>query len=484
MKSVKKTFWIFFLFTAFFPTQASQQVIIIGGGPTPLESQASIELNTRWIIDIIEQTTPGSISQILYTDGNNPGIDAHKLKPIENEIKSLQVLARVYGKEIINNYQFYSSNISSTVIPSSKKQVTETLRNAFLNLKPADKLLLIYQGHGGHNKDDTNGNYLRLWGDTKLTVNELESLMREAHPESTILFVFPQCFSGAFARLVYKDAQFKNGLANGMRCGFLSQNDYQGSEGCTASVYTDTYRDYSSYFFSAIYGKTIDGQPLDQKVDHNYDGKITLAEAHIYSLANAFSVDYSRSTSEDYLEQWTPWYLPWLPYTIKTDNTYNHLAHRIAARFNISGNKKDVVLSAIKQLKASEKIIKDNESKLKQIKRTIKIIQLNIQKELVMNWPQLNTPYTREYRQSITKDINKIQLFILKHNDYVSLVDKQERQHKLTTKILDSRRKATQMRKIFHFIRMGKILDQFNHYATNKEKSAYEQLLGCENSTL
>ena len=201
------------------------------------------------------------------------------------------------------------------------------------------ELFLIYQGHGGYNRWNTNNNYMHLWGDTSITVTELDAIMAKADSGVTIRFLLPQCYSGAFSRLIYDGARKENGLAKEVRCGFLAQSEYLESEGCTDSVNTGDYRDYSSYFFSAINGKAMDGSVLKQNPDQNGDGVVTLREAHYYALENAFSVDFSRSTSQAYLEDWQPWYLRWVPVPLEPENVYSEIAAYIGKRFQLQAKR-------------------------------------------------------------------------------------------------------------------------------------------------
>jgi hypothetical protein len=123
-------------------------------------------------------------------------------------------------------------------------------------------------------------------------------------------------------------------VSDGALCGFVATSEDRGSEGCTASIDTSAYRDYSSYFFSAIHGMTINGENLAVNTDLNNDGAVTLKKAHIYILSNALAIDLSRSTSDDYLVQWQPWYFSWVPELSEPDNLYSDISRRIALRIS------------------------------------------------------------------------------------------------------------------------------------------------------
>lgn len=462
----------------------SQQVIIIGGGPTPKESQVSIQLNTQWIVDIINQHDPKLISHLFFTDGNQAGVDVNKRKITGNEYEILKPLAAVYNMDAENGEQYYSSMVASNVESADERNVTNKLQYVFSHLRKGDELLLIFQGHGGYKRTDTSGNYLRLWNDTRMTVTQLEALMSEADPESTIRFVLPQCFSGGFSKLIYKNAHVENGIAKGNRCGFLAQNEHQGSEGCTPSVNTDTYRDYSSYLFSAIAGKTISGNNINDNPDANNDGIVTLKEAHIYTLMNAFSVDYSRSTSDDYLEHWQPWYLKWMPDISEPENIYSEIYSGIAKRFNLEVDAEHLVSVVADRLKMFEKKNSDNKLMKKKLINEIQESQKNIQAELATNWPQLQKPYTAQFREILINEITEINDFIIKQDDYSGLVDNLQKLNSLDSELLDIRRNIIQMLKILRMRNMARLLNQFETYADNNEKAEYEKLLRCEDTRL
>ena len=466
------------------PAHASRKVIIIGGGPDTLESQVSIEINTRWIIEIIGKNAPELISNILYTDGNAPGPDVHKPNETRNEMELFEPLARVYNMETENGYQYYSSNLANEVEPADAEYVTSTLKRLFAELDKNDELLIIFQGHGGHNQKDTNKNYLRFWNDTRMTVTELEKLMTEANPDATIRFILPQCFSGAFSRLVYKDAQVKNGLAEGNRCGFVAQSEHLGSEGCTASVDTDTYRDYSSYFFSAISGSAINGDRLTENPDYDNDGHVTLREAHIYTLANAVSVDKSHSTSDDYLSNWQPWYLKWSADFSEPKNVYSEISEHIAKRYNISGEGRDLVSKVSARLKELNGKLDKSKARQNALKKEISEQQKTIKKQLMLHWPQLLKPYTNQYRKTLNTDIQVIHDFIIKHENYSQMVENQREFKKLEDESLIIHREEVQMTKIIQMRKMAKLLKQFEHYASSNEKAEYNKLLACENTRL
>ncbi len=462
----------------------SQQVVIIGGGPIPKESQVSIYLNTEWIIKVINQYDPDLISHIFFTDGNDTGVDVHTQDLASDDYEMLKPLAMVYNMDLENSYQYYSSEVAPIVETTELKNVAEKLQNIFTSMGKDDELMLIFQGHGDYKRFDTSGNTLRLWNDTRMSVTQLEALMSQAHPDATIRFLLPQCYSGAFSKLIYKDAQIDNGVAEGKRCGFLAQNEHTGSEGCTVSVRTGDYQDYSSYFFSAIDNKTIDGENLNSSADFNKDGKVTLKEAHEYTLSNAFSVDYSRSTSDDYLEHWQPWYLKWMPDFSEPDNIYTRISLDIAKRFNIQESGKQLIKAVAVRL---EKLENQNESNRRlrlELESKIKASQKTIRADLELKWPQISKPYTSQFKSILNTQIPVINVFLKKHSYYPGLVEDMIKFNSVEVESLDIRRNIIQMMKILRMRDMARLLDKFQSFASEKEIAEYKELLQCEDVSI
>ncbi|MBI1424796.1 MAG: hypothetical protein GC149_15225 [Gammaproteobacteria bacterium] len=463
---------------------AANKVIIIGGGPYPAESQASIEINTKWIIDVINQHTSAKITDILYTDGNKPGVDVYKHVENNPDILLYEPLARVYGKQRENSEVFYSSKIENNIGPITHASVVNALNTGFSSLGSGDALFLIFQGHGNANLKNPNANYFYLLGDDKLTVSELGKLISHAPQDSTIRFLFPQCYSGAFTNLMYKEQNSKNSLTKANICGFTAQRNDLPSEGCTPSVNTDTYRDYSSYLFSAISGKTIDGKPLSGNPDLNHDGHVSLREAHLYTLGHAFSVDYSRSTSEDYLEHWLPWYLKWIPNSSEPDNEYMRIASEIAAKNNLNGKGNTLIQGVNAKMSQLDSELEKIEGARRDLAGAIKSAQSSIKKDLSRQWPQLDLPYTAQYSQLLHHKLNEINLYIKNHKSYPDLVKNQNKDAVLETRFLNTRRELAQMLKILRMRKLGRTLELFNSYASDSQKAEYRRLLNCEDTRI
>ena len=299
----KITIIVFCLFSS--AVQGKDYTFLVGGGDKPSNSQVQIELNVKWIEGILQDS--GHVPRVFFTDGQAPGPDVlTRIGPEDDEAAALEPLTRIMGEYADNYLAFRNNEVPNVEASTDATKLSAILKEAFASMQPGDRIFFIYQGHGTWENDSSN-NALKLWNHTRLSAVEFQELLDTLDPGVQFRFFFPQCFSGAFLRLADASPLAYKDSTQAAQCGFTAVSATKISEGCTVSLKADDFRDYSTYFFAALDGKTRLGKPLNGSADENGDGAISLHEAHMYSLDNAYSTDLSRSTSEDFLEQWQPW---------------------------------------------------------------------------------------------------------------------------------------------------------------------------------
>jgi hypothetical protein len=296
------------------PALAETRVSLIGGGNTVEDSQVQIESNVGWLQTIFRER---DIEARTYFGAGNTGEPdvAYLVRPDEPDVR------------------YRAHQLPSVSGSTRAPELTEALRRDLASLPADDDALVIFNGQGGIDRADTRNNHLKLWGDGQMTVSDLESLLDAAPQRARVRFVMAQCYSGAFAGLIYDDPQTASGFQSN-RCGFMSEAADRLAEGCGLSLEETEFRDYTTYFFAALGGRTRAGEPIEQRaVDRDRDGIVSFRESHFYALLNAHSSDLSRSTSEQYLEDWEPWYLRWLPPAESGSSIYWSLAEALAQRY-------------------------------------------------------------------------------------------------------------------------------------------------------
>lgn len=461
---------------------ADSKVFMIGGGNKISNSQGQIELNVNWAREVIKKSTSASNIKTYYTDGGSKEIDVYIQKTLQDKDSTLHPLARVFNQHRANGKQYHSSRLKSVTGPTNAEQLKTSLTEDFKNIKPTDKVLIVYNGHGSNNDRDKTKNALKLWGDTRLNVNEFRDLLNNIPSETPTRFVLTQCYSGAFAQSIYfNPAKLK---VNPNRCGFMAESDSRQAEGCSASITIGEYRDYTTYFFAALDGKTRQGDKLPSTADVNGDGKVALREAHLYTLANAVSTDLSRSTSEDYLEKWVPWYLRWSSEKVNPDNEYFKIATHVSRLNNFPPPLPENLKQLQHLFNKSVKKMGDLEDKQAEISKNARKLRKNIQKALFKHWPQLDDAYTNIFHSTVMKNRNSIITTITSHPKYKELVNLQNSEIEMDLEILEEERRSTQIEKVLRLYRIARIKQQFMRYASESKKTDYKLILDCENASL
>lgn len=477
-------------------TVSADQAILIGGGYNINGSQGQIELNVKWVQDVLKQSNIPVTT--FFTDGDNPEPDVHyqqtnansagsaeegtEAAAIDELANKLEPVARLFGNQYLNQQRYRSHTVENVRGSTRASELSESLRS-LLSSAPGDPTFIVYNGHGKQSQSTVDKVTLELWDDTKLTANELHSILDESN--ATSRFVFTQCYSGGFHRLAYENPEKGLELSSNTRCGFTAESAYRLAEGCSASINTDDYRDYTTYFFAALNGYDRNGEILGQTTDTNDDGDVTLREAHLYTLEHAHSTDLSRSTSEDYLTRWEPWYLKWtaarqgLP-----NNEYAKLYRTLADKHGIPlGN--GAAKSIRNTLEMYNQTAEDLLARRLELRSELADVQDNLLTSATNLWPALMGPYTAQFQaMAANGQLLDVADWLKEQPDYQKLMDLQLEDDSIDNSLLDTERNLTQMQKLFHFRKLANLKYQLYQHGDQTHIRDYERLVSCEDAPL
>ena len=476
--------YVFGLALALFALGASakQHNILIGGGYELAGSQAQIELNLGWVQQII--TAQSEKPVVFYTDGDDPAPDVFWHESVSTEALAGEALARVFGMQTLNRER-YRNHALPDVFGSTRRQALEPeLRKRLGSLKEGDNVLLVYNGHGAPSEGREDEVALKLWGDTRYSVGDLQDALDESLDVSVPLrYVFTQCYSGGFHRLIYEDSAAGLTLSEPLRCGFTAESAWRQSEGCSASIDLDDYRDYTTFFFAALSGKDRLNRALKSNPDLDDDGVTSLYEAHLYTLEHAHSTDLSRASSEAFLEQHVPFYMSWMSFdTVLPDNTYGALASRLAARLEVPV---EAIVSTARQRLGELRDAHAAEKEAQRENRShMRSLQRSMQAQLLKNYPQLALPYTGGYISLLSEQAEEVQGWIQSQADYAVLVQKQDAEAQFDLTLLELERDMTQLEKLMRLRRLAFYQQWMNTKAEKRVQHSYESLLACESVPL
>ncbi|NND92884.1 MAG: hypothetical protein HKN42_18655 [Granulosicoccus sp.] len=454
--------------------------ILVGGGPDVHASQGQIELNVKWAQGVLKRQ--GMNVTTYFTDGQETGPDVHYVVATEEPPTPLEAMARVFGDRVLENRRYRENDVPDLAGSTRREELEPQLRDLFERATD-DDLLMVYNGHGSQSVATPDQVTMSLWDDTSMSAGELHALLK---PRSgTFRFVFTQCYSGGFHRLAYENPAQGMALSEAPRCGFTAESPYRLAEGCSASIDTDDYRDYSTYFFAALSGYERSGEIIGRSADVDGDGITSLREAHLFTLEQAFSTDLSRSTSEDYLTQWQPWFLRWLPAPKSLpNNDYARLYRDIAKRYDITLD--DAALRTIRsKLKETENQISELAGDHALLAEDILQLQYELQSYLSTRWPALLGPYTGAYQSMASSgELLRVSSSIENLPAYRKLITAQERHDAMALERLALERLATQYQKLIHLRHLAHLQRQLSIYGSDREQADYQSLLACEDVPL
>ncbi|MCB1755145.1 MAG: hypothetical protein KDJ38_06465 [Gammaproteobacteria bacterium] len=460
---------------------AKQQAILLGGGYLLEGSQGQIELNLKWVQEILQAR--GIEPRVFYTDGDDQNPDIFIQQPVAESLQNLQPLARVFGQQVLNGVSYRNHEVAGVESSTDRETLLPVLNKTLQNVKPDDELLFVYNGHGSPSEGAADEVALKLWNDTRLSAGEFQETLAGLDPAVAFRYVFTQCYSGGFHRLIYQDSKAGHQLAEPLRCGFTAESAWRQSEGCSASIDMGDYRDYTTFFFAALNGKDRLERPLLADPDQNADGRTTLREAHLYTLEYAHSTDLSRSSSEDYLEQWRPWYLKWLPLSgDMPDNEYASLAKSVATHNDINETGLlEAVRSRLATLRAEFETLQAQQY---QARDEAEQVREALQGRLIARWPQLGTPYTLAYKTLLLDGSDEVQNWIVSQQDYPQLRDLQDSDAEYDQQILETERNLAQLEKILRLRKLAFLQAWLYDYGSSEDIAGYEKLVGCESSAM
>ena len=459
---------------------------IIGGGPVKENSQIQIERNVKWASDIVKNKSDNSVLKVFYSDGNDPEPDVVNFLDRDGANNDKYIFDMVLGGTDVHPSEFVNHSIQNHSGSTHPDNLVPALKQDFSMLKKNDTALILYNGHGwGSSSGDYGDNTLRLWTEQAFTVYDFEKLLSNINESTPTRFILTQCYSGGFSRAIHPGAKDDTMALKGNRCGFMAESATREAEGCSSSLKLDEYRDYTTFMFAALDGKTRLGNDLSYDPDINKDKKVSLWEAHLYSLANAYSTDLSRSTSEYYLEKWEPWYIRWLPVNKRSKNSIFYQIMEKAAQnnqlpleiFTKSSNLRSERNNRLAQFNNLKK-------EMNQLNKKIRNSQNIIVKDLEKKYPEIKKHYKNKFKGYPSIAVSDIKSIII-DSSHLNLLKKYfTSKDKLDIVLLDAERALTQIEKIARLKKLSKIDSMFSIFSNANIHANFNQLLACEKSFL
>ncbi|MEO1209071.1 MAG: Caspase domain-containing protein [Cyanobacteria bacterium J06638_20] len=265
-------------------TNATNFLVMAGGG-APSYNEIALEKNVLYFQRTLQAMgyDPAEAS-VFFANGNSGEATIRYLDP-QGQIRfKVPEIPNLLGASTFANLQSW---------------IEQTLNS---NGEEPNPLFFYFTGHGTRNDRNLNNNYMLLWGNQQVSVQDLAQTFDQLPADTPVVSMMAQCYSGSFANLIYTDGQRSQGLAAQDRCGFFATLRTLPSVGCTPEVNEADYRDYSSSFFAGLSGIDRTGTPV-ASADYNEDGRVAYAEAHAFSKVDGETTDLPVSTLEVWLQE-------------------------------------------------------------------------------------------------------------------------------------------------------------------------------------
>jgi hypothetical protein len=276
--------------------------LTIGGGPSAESNQASIEKNVLFYGRLLdEQNIPATLHSIFFADGSAAGKDV-QAKDVDAVPKANRLMAEFFGSESDLGLHYRNNEVPGVLGASTRENIQKWFSDSGSKLQSGDRLILYVTAHG-ERSDDRGNPYetsIMLWNDEKLTVTDLVGLLDTLPEGVSVVAVMVQCYTGGFARIFYDKADPERGISKQSRCGFFATVHDRAAAGCTPDVDETTYVEYSTYFWEALAGRTRTGKSIVAP-DYDADGRVSLIEAHAYTVLKADTIDLPLTTSSEFL---------------------------------------------------------------------------------------------------------------------------------------------------------------------------------------
>ncbi len=288
------------------PASAKDYFLTIAGGYSPTGNQVSLEKNVlyyqRMLRDMGRADAPHTL---LFADGHDKGRDLQFMDPDFDIPKPSLLLATIANQTKYLYHQYRSHTLPDVAGPSSVAELDKWINKTGSKLGPDDRVFIYVTAHGGRGASKTKHNTkLMLWNNQSIYVRDFVARLDSIPNETPVIIIMVQCFSGGFANVIFEEGDPAKGLSKGRRCGFYATVHTRPAAGCTPDINEANYREYSTYFWEALYGKTRLGKAIERP-DYDGDGQVSFAEAHAYTIIHSDTIDIPIKTSDAFLRKFS-----------------------------------------------------------------------------------------------------------------------------------------------------------------------------------
>jgi hypothetical protein len=475
------------------PAGAEDHFLTIGGGSSPSNNQVSLEKNILYLQRFLADTGLGNLPhEILFSDGAAGARDLQFLDPNHQAPKANQLLAEIFRQEDGLDLQYRPHAIPHLWGPSGRSSIGKWFDTVGAKLHDADRLFIYYTGHGGRNRQQ-NFSTMAMWNEADMPVREFVKLLDKLPKKVSVVLVMVQCYGGGFGDVIFEGADSSKGLSSANRCGFFATSPDRIAAGCTPDVDEENYREYSTYFWAALYGRKRTGEAVPAP-DYNKDGHVSLAEAHAWSLVNSDTIDLSMKTSDVFLRRYGKMKTVTASRDlIDTDSGYQTLLDKadpperatlegLAQRLDLEGsNRTQAARNLAEVLRKRRKTLGDEQKRLRDLHdancRTLAVL-------VKRRWPELSNAWNPSVATLLSSDADQIVRMIESAPQYAELHKQDDRLDELEEQMDDLERKWVKCQRFIKTAEHVALAANLPSVAAPELVERYHQLIAAEGGVL
>jgi thiol-disulfide isomerase/thioredoxin len=253
--------------------------LLINGGSQPASNYLSHLQHLQEMVQLLRQRGIASENiHVFSADGQDPAADLATRSVSPPDVWLIE--DTTLGKRLKPAVQLIDTVWNAVnVRPARLEELRRWFDAAHTEILPGDRLLAFVTDHGGPARSGPGSGTISLWRE-QLTVREFRLLLDRLSPQVQVVTVMSQCYSGAFADLMYDHGGAE---PSGNTCGFFATSAEERAFGCYPEGQA---RDRIGYAFEFI-------EALGRFA--------SISQAHLQVVRADSTPDRPRRTSDAYL---------------------------------------------------------------------------------------------------------------------------------------------------------------------------------------
>jgi thiol-disulfide isomerase/thioredoxin len=264
------------------PRPGVVHALLINGGSQPASNYLSHLQHLQEMVELLRRrgVAPERI-HVFSADGEDPAADLTTRDTTPPDFWLIEDTG--LGNRLKPSVQLTDTSWRAVKLhPARLADLRQWFDAAQREILPGDRLLVFVTDHGGPGRSGPGSGTISLWHE-QLTVRELRLLLDRLAPKVQVVTVMSQCYSGAFADLMYDGGA--SAPPSGNTCGFFATTAEDKAYGCYPEGQDRDRVGYAFEFIDAL------------------NRQSTVAQAHNQVMQSDSTPDRPRRTSDAYLSR-------------------------------------------------------------------------------------------------------------------------------------------------------------------------------------